>query len=165
MCYLGEFTLVLELGYQSFVRYAGDIVTAVGTSLPQDHSGIRPKSTLASTQACIFCRWHAEISCPPSGRNIASPRTSFPIHLLRGPSHLSLQYQSRSVQHSDVLDSTSDGGIRIHHVYSVVLARLPILFTTFPTSLVLLHSNFVSRPQNPPWHDVTFPCCRCSQSH
>jgi len=38
VCCLGKLTLVLELGHQPFIRDAGDIVAAVVTSIPQDHS-------------------------------------------------------------------------------------------------------------------------------
>lgn len=62
ICRLGEHTLVLEPGYQSYMCYAGDLVTTMGTSIHQDYSGTAEQSGETGTHACILCKWRRQIS-------------------------------------------------------------------------------------------------------
>jgi len=142
-------SLVISLSC-NFMCYAGDVVAAVGTSIPHGQSTSGTQCTRAGAEACVFYEWHRQISCSPSGpsRSTARPDTCFPICPFSGPPHLSIQYQSHRVQRSDVLGCTFVGGICqwVDHVYANVLAGQPILFAT-PPSLVLLHSNFLCCPE------------------
>ena len=64
ICSLGELALVPELGYQSFMCDPGDVVAAMGTSIPHDYSACVVQSTQACAYSCVLCEWIREISCP-----------------------------------------------------------------------------------------------------
>src|SRR6266702_7476245 len=55
VCCLGQFTLVLELGDQSYLCSARDFAAAMGTKIPQGHSATI-QSTQASADPCILFR-------------------------------------------------------------------------------------------------------------
>ena len=122
VCCLGELTLVLELGHQSFMRDVGDIAAAMVASIPQDYSASTMRTTQAGTRSCILCNWSREISCFLGGRGITCLGSSFTIHLLRRPSRLSIQYPSHRIQSGGLLGSTFDDSIWIHHIYANFLA-------------------------------------------
>ena len=52
---LGERTLVLELGDQSYLCSTGDVATAMGTKIPQSHP-VAICSSQASSNPCVSCR-------------------------------------------------------------------------------------------------------------
>ena len=54
LCGLGEWTVVLELGNQSYLCSACDPATAMGTKISQAHS-VALQSTQASTNSCVLC--------------------------------------------------------------------------------------------------------------
>ena len=56
ICRLGEFSLVLEPGHEPQLRFVGDIVTSMGTSVSPSVSAFPVQSGKASTNACILCR-------------------------------------------------------------------------------------------------------------
>jgi len=153
---MGEFTLVLELGHQPFMRDAGDIAAAVVSLIPQDFSASMMRTTQAGACSCILCDWSREISCFLGGRGITCLGSSFTIHLLRGPSHLPVQYPSHGFQSGGLLGGTFDDGIRIHHVHANFLARQPLLFGAFHTSLLPYGHYSVCRPQSSSNHGTTF---------
>jgi hypothetical protein len=59
---LGQFIMVPELGHQSYMRTSGDIVTAVGASIPHSHSTTALESTQARTNSFILRRWSGKVS-------------------------------------------------------------------------------------------------------
>jgi hypothetical protein len=59
---LGQFIMVPELGYQSYICTSGDIVTAVGASIPHNHSTTAFESTQACTNSFVLCRWSGKVS-------------------------------------------------------------------------------------------------------
>ena len=64
---LGERTLVLELGHQSFMYNVGDIVAAVGTTIHQDHPARTVQPTQARPGACLLCQWRRRTPCSMGG--------------------------------------------------------------------------------------------------
>jgi hypothetical protein len=54
--YLGEYSLVLELGDECELCFVGDIVTSMGTSISPPGSTCPVQSSKASANACILCR-------------------------------------------------------------------------------------------------------------
>ena len=56
ICCLGEFTLVLELGYEPQLCTVGNIVTSMGTSIYPSHTTCTVQSREAGANACILCR-------------------------------------------------------------------------------------------------------------
>src|SRR5260221_2745950 len=91
-CLWGQ-TPVLELGYQPFMRNAGDILAATGTQIPQYHSAGAMRSTQADTCSCILCECCQGISCCRGGPGASCDGTPHLVHLPRGPSRLSVQRQ------------------------------------------------------------------------
>jgi hypothetical protein len=59
---LGQFTMGPELGDQSYLCTSGDIVTAMGASIPHGHSTTAVQSTQASTNPFILRRWSGKVS-------------------------------------------------------------------------------------------------------
>jgi hypothetical protein len=53
---LGEYSLVLELGDEPQLRFVGDIVTSMGTSISPYGPACAVQSRKASANACILCR-------------------------------------------------------------------------------------------------------------
>jgi hypothetical protein len=52
---LGQLALVPQFGHESYICATGDIVTAVGASIHQNHSTTTVQSTQASTDPCVLC--------------------------------------------------------------------------------------------------------------
>ena len=59
---LGQFIMVPELGHQSYICTSGDIITAVGASIPHSYSTTAIQSTQACTNPFILCRWSGKVS-------------------------------------------------------------------------------------------------------
>jgi hypothetical protein len=59
---LGQFIMVPELGHQPYICSSGDIVTAVGASIPHSYSTTAVQSTQASTDPFILRRWSRKVS-------------------------------------------------------------------------------------------------------
>jgi hypothetical protein len=62
ICNLGQFIMVLELGHQSYICASGDIITAVGASIPHSYSTTAIQSTQACTNPFILRRWSGKVS-------------------------------------------------------------------------------------------------------
>ena len=61
---LGQFTLVSELSYQSYLRTVGNIAASMGSSISQSYSAYTMQSREASANACVFCRRCRQDACP-----------------------------------------------------------------------------------------------------
>ncbi len=156
ICYLSELALVSKLGYQSFMCDAGNIVAAVGTSIPHNYSAYTVQSTQVCVYSCVLCEWSWEISCSLGSWCIACNSISFSVHLLCRPSHLSIQYRSYYVWSGNLLGGTFDNSIRIGHIYANCLARQSLLFTTFLNSLVPPRHHSICCPKSSPSHRMAF---------
>jgi hypothetical protein len=72
---------ILELDYQSYLCHAGGNVTAMGMSIPPNHSDSTAPSR-RSPDLCIFCPWLRRLALFSDGRTGIHPHTHFPLPAL-----------------------------------------------------------------------------------
>ena len=114
--YLGQFTMVPELGHQSYMCTSGDIVTAVGASIPHSHSTTALESTQASTNPFVLCRWCGEVSSSFGRRDVADIAARFPVPILLRPPCFLVQHKSYHLQCNCLLGRTFWRDIWMHRV-------------------------------------------------
>ena len=114
---LGECTLVLELGHQSYLRLARDLPATMGSKIPLGHFDAL-QSPQASKDSCVFFRRRREASPSLDGRNIAYTSPHFLVPVLRRPRRVSMERQSHVFQAGVVMGLHLLDSVRMHHIYT-----------------------------------------------
>jgi hypothetical protein len=80
---MGQWALVPEPAYQSYLRPTGDVATAVGTSLSNRCPPTVPAAPQASTYPCILCARRRKLAHFVDGRSLTNVTPYLPFSLLR----------------------------------------------------------------------------------